>query len=161
MAILISYRRAIQACKKLMYVPRGWASGFIIHPYLDLTLTASKMAAGKAKRKMGDCEQSRFTANRMFSLSFADFAVPYSLCTDVPPPSEKNRGKRRLWIAVVNRVPVYICINYCFFCFFSDSWKGFDRPTRLWTLLEHVRSYSRGTQRLFSVKYLFGDANIA
>ena len=22
----------IQACKKLMYAPRGWASGFIIHP---------------------------------------------------------------------------------------------------------------------------------
>ena len=83
------------------------------------------------------------------------------LCMDVPPPSEKNREKRRLWIAVVNRVPVYICINYYFFVFFSDSWKGFDRPIRLYTLLEHVRSYSRGTQRLFSVKYLFGEANIA
>ena len=29
-----------------------------------------------------------------------------SLCTDVSPPSEINREKRRLWIAVVNRVPV-------------------------------------------------------
>ena len=30
----------------------------------------------------------------------------HSLCTDVPPPSEKNQENRRLWIAVVNRVPV-------------------------------------------------------
>ena len=35
-----------------------------------------------------------------------------SLCTDVPPSLRKNREKRRLWIAVVNRVPAYICINY-------------------------------------------------
>ena len=29
-----------------------------------------------------------------------------------PLSLRKNREKRRLWIAVVNRVPVYICINY-------------------------------------------------
>ena len=29
----------------------------------------------------------------------------HSLCSDVPPPSEKNQENRRLWIAVVNRVP--------------------------------------------------------
>ena len=29
-----------------------------------------------------------------------------------PPSLRKNRERRRLWITVVNRVPVYICINY-------------------------------------------------
>ena len=29
-----------------------------------------------------------------------------------PPSLWENREGRRLWIAVVNRVPVYICINY-------------------------------------------------
>ena len=53
-----------------------------------------------------------------------------SLCTDAPPPLRKNQGERRLWIAVVNRVPVNICVNYSV-CFPSDSWKGVDRPTPL------------------------------
>ena len=53
-----------------------------------------------------------------------------SLCTDAPPPLRKNQGERRLWIAVVNRVPVNIYVNYSV-CFPSDSWKGVDRPTRL------------------------------
>ena len=30
------------------------------------------------------------------------------------PFLRRNRERRRLWIAVVNRVPVYICINYIF-----------------------------------------------
>ena len=29
-----------------------------------------------------------------------------------PPSLRKNRERRRLWITVVNRAPVYICINY-------------------------------------------------
>ena len=53
-----------------------------------------------------------------------------SLCTDAPPPLRKNQGERRLWIAVVNRVPVNIYVNYSV-CFPSDSWKGVDRPTPL------------------------------
>ena len=39
-------------------------------------------------------------------------------CVQIPsplPPFRKNREECRLWIAVVNRVPVYICINYYFF----------------------------------------------
>ena len=32
----------------------------------------------------------------------------------LPPSLRKNRERRRLWIAVVNRVPVYIYINYFF-----------------------------------------------
>ena len=38
-------------------------------------------------------------------------------CVQIPSPlpSEKNRKEWRLWIAMVNRVPVYICINYFFF----------------------------------------------
>ena len=35
-------------------------------------------------------------------------------CVQTSPSLRKNREKRRLWIAVVNRVPVYICINYFF-----------------------------------------------
>ena len=31
-----------------------------------------------------------------------------------PPSVRKNRERRHLWIAIVNRVPVYICINYFF-----------------------------------------------
>ena len=61
-----------------------------------------------------------------------------SLCTDAPPPLRKNRGERRLWIAVVNRVPVNICMNYSL-CFPSDSWKGVDRPTILSRTLSGVR----------------------
>ena len=53
-----------------------------------------------------------------------------SLCTDAPPPLRKNQGERRLWIAVVNRVPVNTYVNYSV-CFPSDSWKGVDRPTPL------------------------------
>ena len=53
-----------------------------------------------------------------------------SLCTDAPPPLRKYQGERRLWIAVVNRVPVNIYVNYSV-CFPSDSWKGVDRPTPL------------------------------
>ena len=53
-----------------------------------------------------------------------------SLCTDAPPLLRKNQGERRLWIAVVNRVPVNIYVNYSV-CFPSDSWKGVDRPTPL------------------------------
>ena len=53
-----------------------------------------------------------------------------SLCTDAPPPLRKNQGERRLWIAVVNRVPVNIYVNYSV-CFPSDSWKGVVRPTPL------------------------------
>ena len=52
------------------------------------------------------------------------------LCTDAPPPLRKNQGERRLWIAVVNRVPVNIYVNYSV-CFPSDSWKGVVRPTPL------------------------------
>ena len=83
------------------------------------------------------------------------------LCMDVPPPSKKNREKRRLWIAVVNRVPVYICINYYFFCFFLWQLKRFWQTD---TTLDSFRARTKlfqGTQRLFSVKYLFGEANIA
>ena len=29
-----------------------------------------------------------------------------------PPSLRKSRERRRLWITVVNRVPVYVCINY-------------------------------------------------
>ena len=49
-----------------------------------------------------------------------------SLCRDPPPPpspQKKNRKEWRPWIAVVNRVPVYICI-IIIFCFASDNWKG-------------------------------------
>ena len=53
-----------------------------------------------------------------------------SLCTDAPPPLRKYQGERRLWIAVVNRVPVNTYVNYSV-CFPSDSWKGVDRPTPL------------------------------
>ena len=53
-----------------------------------------------------------------------------SLCTDAPPPLRKYEGERRLWIAVVNRVPVNTYVNYSV-CFPSDSWKGVDRPTPL------------------------------
>ena len=64
-----------------------------------------------------------------------------SLCTDAPPPLRKNREEWRLWIFFVNRVPVYICISYYYFCFPFDNWKGVERLTRLWTLVQHVRSY--------------------
>ena len=53
-----------------------------------------------------------------------------SLCTDAPPPLRKYQGERRLWIAVVNLVPVNTYVNYSV-CFPSDSWKGVDRPTPL------------------------------
>ena len=53
-----------------------------------------------------------------------------SLCTDAPPPLRKYQGERRLWIAVVNRVPVNTYVNYSV-CFPSDSWKGVDKPTPL------------------------------
>ena len=53
-----------------------------------------------------------------------------SLCTDAPPPLRKYQGERRLWNAVVNRVPVNTYVNYSV-CFPSDSWKGVDRPTPL------------------------------
>ena len=53
-----------------------------------------------------------------------------SLCTDAPPPLRKYQGERRLWIVVVNRVPVNTYVNYSV-CFPSDSWKGVDRPTPL------------------------------
>ena len=62
-------------------------------------------------------------------------------CVQTPPPLRKNREEWRLWIFFVNRVPVYICISYYFFCFPSDNWKGVERLTRLWTLVQHVRSY--------------------
>ena len=35
-------------------------------------------------------------------------------CVQTSPSLRKNQERRRLWIAVVNRVPVYICINYIF-----------------------------------------------
>ena len=53
-----------------------------------------------------------------------------SLCTDAPPLLRKYQGERRLWNAVVNRVPVNTYVNYSV-CFPSDSWKGVDRPTPL------------------------------
>ena len=53
-----------------------------------------------------------------------------SLCTEAPPPLRKYQGERRLWIAVVNLVPVNTYVNYSV-CFPSDSWKGVDRPTPL------------------------------
>ena len=53
-----------------------------------------------------------------------------------PAKPESNLNRRRYC------VPVYICINYFFIVVSSDSCKGVDRPTRLETLLEHVRSYS-------------------
>ena len=31
-----------------------------------------------------------------------------------PPSFRKNQERRRLWIAIINRVPVYICISYFF-----------------------------------------------
>ena len=52
------------------------------------------------------------------------------LVTDAPPPLRKYQGERRLWNAVVNRVPVNTYVNYSV-CFPSDSWKGVDRPTPL------------------------------
>ena len=61
--------------------------------------------------------------------------------TPPPPPLGKNREEWRLWIFFVNRVPVYICISYYYFCFPFDNWKGVERLTRLWTLVQHVRSY--------------------
>ena len=99
-----------------------------------------------------NCDVARFTtyeSNLSCNKSGSQVA-----CVQIPPPSlpsEKNREECRQWIAVVNRVAVYICINYYFFCFASDNWKGVERLTRLWNLAQHVRSYyffSEGRRRL-------------
>ena len=65
-AILISYMGAIQACKKLMYVPRGWASGFIIHP---LTTILDKIN-GKPRPPLPP-PKSRMGKWRVFTLGAA------------------------------------------------------------------------------------------
>ena len=48
-------------------------------------------------------------------------------CVQTPPSPQKKSGRET---SVVNRVPVYICINYFCCCFSSDSWKGVDRTIR-------------------------------
>ena len=38
--------------------------------------------------------------------------IMFLTCIQTPPSAQiKKWGERRLWIAHVNRVPVYICIN--------------------------------------------------
>ena len=87
-----------------------------------------------------NCDVAHFTTYES-NLS-CDKSGSQVACVQTPPhPSEKNREEWRLWIFFVNRVPVYICISYYYFCFPFDNWKGVERLTRLWTLVQHVRSY--------------------
>ena len=41
--------------------------------------------------------------------------LPGIACVQTSPSLRKNRERRRLWITVVNHLPVYICINYFLF----------------------------------------------
>ena len=87
-----------------------------------------------------NCDVAHFTTYES-NLSCNKSGSQVACVQTPPPPLGKNREEWRLWIFFVNRVPVYICISYYYFCFPFDNWKGVERLTRLWTLVQHVRSY--------------------
>ena len=77
------------------------------------------------------------------------------LCTDVSPPSEKNRGSGDVCTQAKLRNDLPVTGDLCY------AHRILGSPGS-----KHCKSVEddrnvRGTQRLFSVKYRFGEANIA
>ena len=89
---------------------------------------------------------------------FAGYLVlicPFSSClacvqTSPLPQELKNRERRRLRIAVVNRVPVYICINYLFVLSLTVEKAHVGRKTAqasVHRLAEHLHAISTQKSR--------------
>ena len=93
-----------------------------------------------------NCDVERFTtyeSNLSCNKSGSQVA-----CVQTPPAPQKEEEEWRLWIAVVNRVPVYICINFVFCFFLFSLWQ----LKRCWKTNTTLESCTTRTQLLFFLR---------
>ena len=118
----------------------------------EATIFASIEATVPIIRKQGNLASWQLLVGRnLFSYWICSKIIKkiYALdkflaCVQTFPLPQKKIGRRDVCESmslIVFRLHLH---KLLFFVFFSDSWNGVDRPTRLWTFLEHVRSYSLG-----------------
>ena len=62
-------------------------------------------------------------------------------CVQTPPTPQKKSGRVTSVNVLCKSCSGIHLHKLLFFCFPSDNWKGVERLTRLWTLVQHVRSY--------------------